>query len=126
MKKTISLLFCALILVSLFSFAGNASAQLTEEAKQENSELYLYLGSPLTIANEMIKPLDSENLSLVPVVYQNRTLVPLRAVSEHFGADVSYDVETATAFIRYAGKTAEFPEAKIILLLTQQPISWTR
>ena len=99
-------------MVSLCSFGGNADALLPDDATQESSELYLYIGSPLTLSNGDIKPLDSENLGLVPVVYQDRTLVPLRAISEHFGAQVSYDVKTDTAIISYAGKTAEFPVGK--------------
>ena len=112
MRKTITLLLSVLVMVSLCSYAGNASTQLPDDTAQESSELYLYIGSPLTLSNGSIKPLDSENLGLVPVVYQDRTLVPLRAISEHFGAQVSYDAKTDTAIIRYAGKTAEFPVGK--------------
>jgi uncharacterized secreted protein with C-terminal beta-propeller domain len=109
MKKILAIGLCALLLVSLFSLLGNAGAQPPVSGGKGESELYLYLGSPLTLAGTTVEPLDSEHLSLVPVVYQNRTLVPLRAVSEHFGADVSYDAETACAWIGYNGKTARFP-----------------
>jgi len=112
MRKTVTLALCAVILASVFSFGGYANAALPEETGTGSTELYLYLGSPLTLADKAVKPLDSDNLSLVPVVYQNRTLVPLRAISEHFGAEVSYDAATSTAYIGYGGKTAQFPVGK--------------
>lgn len=109
MKKTSAILLCALLLISLFPFPGSAGTQAAGSGQKGEPELYLYLGSPLTLAGETVEPLDSEQLSITPVVYQNRTLVPLRAVSEHFGADVSYDAVTASAYIGYGGKTAIFP-----------------
>ncbi len=111
MKKTVALALCAVLLVSVFSFGAYANAA-PNDAGAGGTELYLYLGSPLTLAGKTVKPLDSDNLSLVPVVFQNRTLVPLRAISEHFGADVSYDAATSAATIVFGGKTAEFPVGK--------------
>jgi len=69
----------------------------------------LHIGSPLILSGETMKPLDSDNPNVVPIIHKDRTLVPLRAISEHFGADVGYGAESREAYIEYEGKKYIFP-----------------
>jgi len=72
----------------------------------------LHIGSPLIFAEGRMKALDPDNPNVVPVIHKDRTLVPLRAVSEHFGAAVDYDDVKREAIITYGGKSYYFPIGK--------------
>ncbi|PLX33787.1 MAG: hypothetical protein C0604_02925 [Clostridiales bacterium] len=69
----------------------------------------LHIGSPLVLSGESMKALDSDNPNVVPVIHKDRTLVPLRAVSEHFGASVAYNAMDREASIAFGGRTFFFP-----------------
>lgn len=72
----------------------------------------LHVGSPLILTEGRTKALDPDNPNVVPVIHKDRTLVPLRAISEHFGAGVAYDEIKREAIITYSGKTYFFPIGK--------------
>ncbi|MGM0395889.1 MAG: beta-propeller domain-containing protein, partial [Bacillota bacterium] len=100
MRKSIVLLLILTLVISGGAFA---------EVDREGDSIALHIGSPLILAGEDIKSLDSENPSVVPVIHKDRTLVPLRAISEHFGAQASYDEEERIAVILYEGAEYLFP-----------------
>ena len=101
MKKFLVL---ALIASLLCCFDVSAFAS---DATLEDS-IALHIGSPLILSGETMKALDSDNPNVVPVIHKDRTLVPLRAISEHFGADVGYEAELREAYIEYGGKRFVF------------------
>lgn len=70
---------------------------------------YLYTGSPLILYGDEIKMLDPENPDLCATVVNSSTLVPLKAISEYFGAEVDYDSGKKTAIVKYDGKKYLFP-----------------
>src|SRR5665647_3659359 len=84
----------------------NGSA--TNGGSTADYDLALYIGSPLTISGGIIKALDSDNPNVAPIIYKDRTLVPLRAIAEHFGAVVSYEPAQKAAIIKYNGITTTF------------------
>ncbi len=124
-KKLISGSFLALTISILFSMVFPASGQSLDLPIQENTaaknypnnDVYLYVGSPLILSQDKISPLDPENLDVAATVIDNRTLVPLRALSEYFNADVSYDGAQRKAVINSNGKQYIFPigEKKYII-----------
>ena len=73
------------------------------------SGVYLHIGSPLILSDDKISPLDPQNLDVAATIVNNRTLVPLRALSEYFKADVSYDKAGRKAIIDYNGTRFLFP-----------------
>ncbi|MDR0490881.1 MAG: beta-propeller domain-containing protein [Oscillospiraceae bacterium] len=87
-----------------------------------SSELYLHVGSPIALSDGKILPLDKENPGIVAMVHMNRTLVPLRFVSEFFGADVSYDDGTRTGVVEVGGFKAEFPVGENYFVLDGKQI----
>lgn len=83
----------------------NASA-FGDFSKIENA-VCLYLNHPYGLSNTKRVPIDSENADVVPFVENNRTLVPVRFISEQMGADVSYDMETQKVTIKKDSDTIE-------------------
>ncbi|MCL1835500.1 MAG: beta-propeller domain-containing protein [Oscillospiraceae bacterium] len=81
------------------------------------TELYLHVGSPIALSDGVIMPLDKENPGVTALIHMNRTLVPLRFVSEFYGAKVSYDESTRTGLIEAGGRIAMFPVGENHFLL---------
>ncbi len=107
-----SFLYGVLILIFLLCgtiLALAANQDETIQSKPVGGEVYLYTGSPLILSNGEVKMLDPSNPDLGATVIQSRTLLPLRAISEYFGAEVSYDQKEKQAIIRYDGKQYFFP-----------------
>lgn len=61
-----------------------------------SSKVVLKIGSPNASAGDKIVKIDADNDAVVPVIENDRTLVPLRFLSENFGAEVTWDGETQT------------------------------
>lgn len=101
------------ILVLIFVLAFSMSLPVFgADTIAKNYNLALYIGSPLTISGGVIKALDPDNPNVAPIIYKSRTLVPIRAISEHFGAVVSYDAVKKAAIIKYGGGTYTFYAGK--------------
>lgn len=102
------------VLVVIILLSGTILALAANQNDPGSSEpdggaAYLYTGSPLILSNGEVKMLDPSNPDLGAVVIESRTLLPLRAVSEYFGAEVTYDQEKKQAVIQYSGKQYYFP-----------------
>ena len=52
------------------------------------------IGSKIFISNDEVMEND-----IAPVIVSNRTMVPLRAIAEGFGAEVEWDGNTRTVFV---------------------------
>ncbi len=65
----------------------------------------LKVGSPYVFRGSNIAQIDENNADVVPVIKNDRTLVPVRVISESFGCDVAWDGSTQTATITKGGKT---------------------
>lgn len=75
----------------------------------EDSVVYFHVGSPLILYNGQISFLDSEDYDVAVTEINDRTLIPLRAVAEYFGAAVEYDAKNECAIINYNGMIFSFP-----------------
>ena len=91
MKKTISL-FLAICMVLL--------AQLTPGYTADTYEIILRINNPMMIANGTEKEIDPGR-GTVPIITDDRTLVPIRAIVEEMGGTVSWDETTQTATLTY-------------------------
>ncbi|MDD4688496.1 MAG: stalk domain-containing protein [Eubacteriales bacterium] len=96
MKKTIAFMTMIMIVLSLFSV--NATAQ--------GSEIVMLVGNQQMLVNGEVKPISTSSPVLYPYIFGDRVLVPLRAVSEAFGAQVGWDGANKTASISYNGNSA--------------------
>lgn len=66
----------------------------TITARKGTTIIELTVGSKTMMVNG-----NSKSLEVAPQMVKNHTMIPLRAVSEAFGAEVSWDAETKTAMI---------------------------
>jgi len=97
--------FVGALLIMVMTIGGSLSFGV--EAR--GNDISLNLGSPLILSGSDMIPLDSENPGVVPVIHNDRTLVPLRAISEHFGAEVDFDPVKREASIMFEGVQYLFP-----------------
>lgn len=95
-------------LAVLLMFAGSLPVEAAPVLEGEGA-IALWLDRPWILSGSGLKPIDSENPQVVPFIYNDRALVPLRAISEHFGADVFYRAAMREAVIVYGGRTYAFP-----------------
>lgn len=98
--------------IILFIIIALFMSFIPDYASGIENTMALHIGSPLILSEGKMKPLDSNNPNVVPIIHKDRTLVPLRAISEHFGAEVNYDAAKMEAIVKYMGKTYYFPIGK--------------
>jgi len=107
MKKLSLILIVLTLALSFNLFAG---AVTVDDAR--SSHLFFHTGSPLLLEGESISSLDPLNPDVAATVINSRTVLPLRAFAEHFGATVSYDATARVAIIEHAGSRYLFPIGK--------------
>lgn len=113
-KKTFLYGVLILILVlsgTILALAANQGepSQNSIQDSASGGEVYLYTGSPLVLSGNEVKMLDPSNPDLGATVINSRTLLPVRAISEYFGAEVTYDQVKKEAVISYGGKRSVIP-----------------
>ncbi|MGI5891683.1 MAG: beta-propeller domain-containing protein [Bacillota bacterium] len=118
MNKRILLLSVLVIAISLAT-CGSAIAMEANETLPDG--IFLHTESPLILSNNQIKALDPENLDVAATVVKSRTLIPLRAISEYFGASVSYDKAANRAIVKYQDKQYIFPINEPKYIVAGQP-----
>ena len=89
MKKILSV-----ILSVILSLAG-----ITACAADGDLTIKLQIGNPNMTVNGTEKPIDENGTA--PVIINDRTLLPVRAVVEEIGGDVEWDGETQTVVLAY-------------------------
>ena len=97
MKKIISLLLSMLMLLSLM--LTGCAAEQAETKENDTMEIILQIGNPNMTVNGTQKPIDAEGT--VPVVVNDRTLLPVRAVVEEMGGTVGWNENTQTVTLLY-------------------------
>ena len=95
MKKIISLLLSLCMLLSLTLTACAAEETQTEN----NTTIILKIGSPTMTVNGNDMPIDEQGT--VPVIVNDRTLLPVRAVVEQMGGTVDWNGETQEVTLTY-------------------------
>lgn len=96
MKKLLSILMTLIFAMSMMTGCSAA------ENKVESFVLTMQIGNPNMTVNGTEKEIDPGR-GTVPVVQNDRTLVPIRAITEAMGGSVNWDEETQTAFLEYNG-----------------------
>lgn len=97
MKKTVSILLSFFMLLSL-TLTGCA-AEETQTQANDTVEILLQIGNPNMTVNGTVKPIDAQGT--VPVVINDRTLLPVRAIVEELGGAVAWDGDTQTVTLHY-------------------------
>ncbi|MBQ8301586.1 MAG: hypothetical protein IJX57_06455 [Clostridia bacterium] len=74
--------------------SGDAHLDLSVLVEKSDDTVILKIDSPKAIAQGEVKAIDAENDSVVPAIINDRTMVPLRFISENFGAEVEWNGDT--------------------------------
>ena len=90
MKKIISII---LTLVFCTTFISACAAQ------QDDLTITMQIGNPVMTVNGEEKAIDEQGTA--PVIIDNRTLLPVRAIVEEIGGGVAWDEETRTVLLGY-------------------------
>ncbi len=92
MKKIVSVILTIAMVFTLFgAFAANAA---------EDFKLEMQVGNPVMTVNGSEQEIDEGN-GTTPVIVNERTLVPIRAIIEAMGGTVGWEAETKTATLNY-------------------------
>ena len=95
MKKVLSIFLVLCTLFAVFSTAGYA-----EEAAENNFTMTMQIGNPMMTVNGVEKEIDPGH-GTVPVIINDRTLLPVRAVVEEIGGEVGWSEETQEVTLTY-------------------------
>lgn len=122
MKKVINAL-CIVVVLALtiiplsMSFAkGSAKGQQNIENNSMEGKgiedrlkeaIALYIGSSQAIVNNVETQVDSTNANVKPYIKNDRTLVPVRFVSESTGAEVDWDQQNSKVTVKLNNKVVE-------------------
>lgn len=120
MKKLVSILVTAAMTVGIAASAFAVSddvfssdvqtvaAPLAEVPAETENEIVItmQIGEPNMTVNGEAQEIDP-GMGTVPVIVNDRTLLPVRAVVETLGGEVSWNGDTRTATLSYGGNTIE-------------------
>ncbi len=98
MKKTISLIL-SIFMVFGFTLTGWA-AQEDAAAEKTGKKIVLQIDNPMMAVDGIEKEIDPGR-GTVPIITNNRTLVPVRAIVEELGGSVTWEESTQTATLTY-------------------------
>ena len=119
MKKIIAILMTLLFTMSIATGCF-AAESVAEDSNTADFVLVMQIGNPVMTVNGTESEIDPGR-GTVPVVQNDRTLVPVRAIIEAMGGSVNWDEETQTALLELDGdiitltlgsQTAFFNETK--------------
>lgn len=121
MKKKISLFIAAALLMSAFCVTGAAAGAVTV------TDSY---GSEYEIGSDVLTVKFNGEAVVFPdaqpfIDKNNRTMIPLRAVTETMGAEVSWDQESQTAVIEQNGITIMVPVGSETISVTKDGVTST-
>ena len=81
---------------------GAINSALTETSKSEETVITMQIGNPIMTINGTEKPIDENGTA--PIIVNDRTLLPVRAVVEEIDGTVGWDGDTQTVTLSYNGK----------------------
>lgn len=117
-KKLISMF----ILIFLVSGSINVLGLSTEIEKDLNEAVVLFVNSNRAYVNNINTYIDSSNKEVKAIVKNGRTLVPLRFISESFGANVSFDDKTKTATISFNNSNVRLTANEKTMLIDDKKV----
>lgn len=92
-----------------------------EYSKNHNAgSIMLCIDSPYMIVNGVSERIDPGDIKVVPVIMQNRTMLPIRALVEKMGGTVGWTAETQTVMLQAWGQRVEIPIGKADILVNEE------
>lgn len=102
---TVVILLSQVINAFALSYNNNPNNDNREEKLKDT--VIMLIGSPNAYVNGILMNIDISNPSVIPVVEDNRILIPIRFLSEGFGWSVTWDKNTKTVTATLKGRTIE-------------------
>ena len=99
MKKIISAIMTLIMILSLTTSCSAAEVAEDQPAVTNAFTLTMQIGNPNMTVNGEEKPIDEQGTA--PVIVNDRTLLPVRAVIEELGGTVGWDGETQEVTLKY-------------------------
>lgn len=100
---------------------ANSSVQQTK-ARLDRS-IVMMLEDPYAYVDTIRKPIDTDAAGTKPMVVNDRVLVPVRFVSENFGAEIQWDEKNSTATLLYGSKTLQVTAGSSRMMVDQTPVT---
>lgn len=97
------ILVYVLMIQPMSAFSSDYSSTISNRLK---NAIVLCIGTPKAYVNNVETVIDNQNTDIMPVIVNGRSLVPVRFISENFGAQVNWNASTSTATILYGDQTA--------------------
>lgn len=101
---------------------GNYKTEPVSIDKMKNAVALLVDNSNAYAAGSLTK-VDKDNNAVVPVIINDRTLVPIRFIAESFGADVGWDESTSTASVKLGEKNISITLGKAEMIVDGSSIA---
>ncbi len=99
----------------------SAPSSSSSDDKLSNT-VTLAIGRNKSLSKGVLKQIDPDNASVFPQIVNSRTLVPVRFISENFGAEVGWDAATKTVMIKAGGKEIYMQIGHKMLVVNGEPI----
>lgn len=117
-KKFISILIMTFLISGSLSVFG-----LTNELENDlKDSVVLLVNSNIAYTNNAATYIDTSNTEVKAIVKNGRTLVPLRFISENFGAEVSFDNETKTAIINFNNSNVRLTSNNKTMIIDEKKV----
>ena len=101
MKKELVVLLSVSSLFTLCGITGCAADEGTVQTAPESTEIVLTIGDPMMMVNGEEKEIDP-GLGTTPVIINDRTLLPVRAIVEELGGTVGWNGDTREVTLGYS------------------------
>ena len=131
MKKILILLLIVAQTLSLSACANESdsltvsqtTATMGQPPEIDSNAVILLIGNANALVKGKKALIDRENADVVPIIDSDRTMIPIRFVSEAFGADVQWVANENKAIIKTSTKTAELTLGSNIIKINDVPFT---
>lgn len=120
-KRALSIVLALMMMLSVCVTTITAQDAYTEA--DGGTIVSLLVGYPNAIVGDKKVQIDSANPDVVPVVIDDRTLVPVRFISESFGATVAWDSDSKTITVVLAETTIQMVLDSKDYTINSQPMT---
>lgn len=120
LSRKLTALFLVFFIISINLNVYGISDELKTDL---NDSVVLFANSNLAYAKNSDTYIDTTNMDVKTIVENGRTLIPLRFISENFGAKVSFDAATKTATINSDNKTIKFTANNKAMIIDKNKIA---
>lgn len=125
-KRLAGILIVSLLIILVFSLSANpglnnvytkvrAADHLSEQNETVKDTVVMFIGGPNAIIRGKKVQIDKQHPEVVPMVYNDDILIPLRSTAEGLGAKVEWDGKTASITVVFDKKEIKLKQGSDII-----------